>query len=220
MDENEEDLFNMRCDAILVLCALDGLKKYLDVMEAQMEEVWHIERHVLKSEPPAGDEEEHDQHWHVVNNLDRVYETELYPAMRYSFIVLLQIFTETQLRSFCWELQTERHLSIGVTDLKGTAIEQIRSFLTKLVGVGAQDFPQKEWEDLRTLQKIRDCIVHAYGRVKDSRDEAFLRELASKGAGISIGDDGRLLVVKDFCQQRLVNLRSLFKRLFKAVGWA
>ena len=83
-----------------------------------------------------------------------------------------------------------------------------------------QDFPQKEWEQLRTLQKIRDCIVHAYGRVKDSRDETFLHELAAKGIGISIGHDGRLRVGKPFCQQQLVNLQNLFKHLFKAVGWA
>jgi hypothetical protein len=220
MDEKLKDLLDMRCDAILVLCALDSLEKYLNVTEAQMEEVWHIERGNLESEAPAGDEEEYDQHRQVLNNLDNVYETELFPAMRYSFIVLLHIFTENELRNFCSELQKERKLTIAVTDLKGSAIEQIRMFLTKLSGVNGQDFPQKEWENLRTLQKIRDCIVHAFGRVKDSRDEAFLREFASKGIGISIGYDGRLLVEKEFAQQQLFNLRNLFTNLFKAVGWA
>lgn len=215
-----DDIMNMRCDAVLVLCAIDSLEKYLNLTEAQMEEVWHIERHVLESEPPARDEEEHDQHWQVLNNLDNVYETELYPAMRYSFIVLLHIFTENELRNFCSRLQKENQLTIAVTDLKGSAIDQVRTFLTKLAGIGMQDFPQKNWENLRTLQKIRDCIVHAYGRVKDSRDEKFLLEFAANGAGISIGCDGRLLAEKAFCQQQLISLRELFKHLFKAVGWA
>ena len=189
-------------------------------MEAQIEKVWHMERHNLESEYPAGDEEEYDQHQQSLNSLDNVYETELYPAMRYSFIVLLHIFTENELRNLCSEIQKERQLAIGVTDLKGSAIEQIRAFLRKLAGIRMNDFPQKEWENLRTLQKIRDCIVHAFGRVKDSRDETFLRAIASKGIGLSIGYDGRLLVEKAFSQQQLVNLRNLFTNLFKAVGWA
>lgn len=219
MDENAKDFGNVRCDAILVLCAIDSLEKYLNITEVQMKEVWHIERHNLESESPTGDEEEYDQHRQVLYNLDDVYETELYPAMRYSFIVLLHIFTENELRNLCSEIQKERQVTIGVTDLKGSAIEQIRAFLTKLAGISMQEFPQEEWENLRTLQKVRDCIVHAFGRVKDSRDEPFLRDVASKGMGISIGYDGRLLIEKSFSQQQLVNLRNLFTKLFKAVGW-
>ena len=210
----------MRCEALLILCAIDSLEKYLNVTEAQMEEVWHIERHNLASEAPSGDEEECNQHRQILNDLDNVYEDELYPAMRYSFIVLLHIFTENELRKFCSEIGEERKLPIGVMDLKGSVIDQIRTFLTKLAGIRPQDFPQREWENLRTLQKIRDCIVHAYGRVEESRDKAFLHNLASKRIGISIGNAGRLLVEKDFPNQQLVNLRTLFTKLFKVTGWA
>lgn len=140
--------------------------------------------------------------------------------MRYSFIVSLQIFMETQLRRFCSDIQRERHVPISVTDLKGSAIDQTRIFLTKLAGVIVQDFPEKEWENLRTLQKIRDCIVHAYGRVKDSRDESFLRQLASNITGVSIDYEGRLLIEKGYCEQQLANSRMLFEHLFEAVGWA
>ena len=109
-----------------------------------MEEVWHIERHKLESETPVGgNEEEYDLHQQVINDLDTVYENELYPAMRYSFIALLHIFTENELRNFCSEIQKEHNLTISVADLKGSAIEQIRAFLTKLAGINAQDFPQK-----------------------------------------------------------------------------
>lgn len=215
-----KDPLDVRIDAVPILCAIDGLGKYLGVTEAQMEKIWHVERHTLESQPPSRDQDEHGQRCNELNNVDDVYENELYPAMRYSFIVLQHIITETQLRSFCSKIQSERHVPVGVTDLKGSAIDQTRTFLTKLAGVSVQAFPDKEWENLRTVQKIRDCVVHAYGRVKDSRDEAFLRRLAANDSGVSIDQQGRLLVRKVFCEQQLANLRSLFERLFEAVGWA
>ena len=215
-----KDPLDMQPRAIDALCAIGSLGKYLSVTEAQMEEVWHIERHTLESRPPARDGEEHEQRWHDLNHLDNLYEAELYPTMRYSFIVLLHIFTETRLRSFCLDIQSERHVPVGVAELKGSAIDQTRTFLTKLAGVGVQDFPEKQWENLRTLQKVRDCVVHAYGRVKDSRDETFLRQLASNASGVSIDQQGRLQVDKGFCERQVANLHSLFERLVEAVGWA
>src|SRR5436309_3631613 len=109
-----KDPLAMQSRAIDALCAIDGLGKYLSVTEAQMEEVWHIERHTLESRPPARDEVEHQQRWHDLNHLDRAYEAGLYPAMRYSFIVLMHIFTETRLRSFCSDIQSERHVPVGI----------------------------------------------------------------------------------------------------------
>ena len=54
MDESIENVWNMRCGAILVLCAINSLEKYLNVTEAQMKEVWRIERHNLELHTSAG----------------------------------------------------------------------------------------------------------------------------------------------------------------------
>jgi hypothetical protein len=92
-------------------------------------------------------------------------------------------------------------------------------FLAKLAGIRAQEFP--EWDHLRKLQKIRDCVVHAYGHVSQmsARDEKSLRELVSQTEGFSIDDDGRIAVTKPFCEGQLAALQTLFKRLFLCVGW-
>ena len=83
-----------------ILRAIGGLEKYLDVMEAQMEEVRRIERHTLELQHPAdADEEEHQLHWNELNYLDDLYERDLQPAMRYSFVVLVHIVFESQLRN-------------------------------------------------------------------------------------------------------------------------
>jgi len=138
--------------------------------------------------------------------------------MRYSFLVLVHIIFETKIRDFCSRIQCDLNLpQIAVTDLRGSPINQAKLFLTRLAGIRVQDFP--EWEQLRTLQKVRDCIVHAYGHIADSSDELFLRQLAAKSEEVSVDDVGRIAVTKAFCQKHLAALQTLFNRLFLCVGW-
>ena len=202
-----------------ILLALSGLQKYLDVTEAQLEEVHRIERQTLELEHPSNaSEEEHERYLSELHYLDDRYERDLRPAMRYSFVVLVHIVFETKIRDFCSRIQRDLKLpEIAVTDLRGSTIDQTKMFLTRLAGIRAQDFP--EWQQLRTLQKVRDCIVHAFGHVAESRDETFLRQLATKTDTISIDDDGRIAFTKAFCQQHLAALQTLFNRLFLCVGW-
>ena len=203
-----------------ILRAIGGLEKYLSVMEAQLEEVHRIERHTLALQHPSdADKGKHDAHLQELDYLDDLYERDLQPAMRYSFVVLVHIVFDTQIRYFCSRIQRDLKLpEIAVTDLRGSAIDQARLFLTRLASIRAKDFP--EWQQLRTLQKIRDCIVHSYGDVGRSRDEKFLRDLAMQGSGVSIDDEGRIAVTKHFCEEQLATLRTLFKRLFLCAGWS
>jgi len=206
--------------SIFIPYTIGTLRKYLDVTEAQMEECFHLERNTLETEAPTDmDEEIHDEHLREHRDLKNLYDLELRPSLRYSFLMLLHIVFETQLRVLCNDIKSQRGLPIAMKDLRGSAIDQALAFLTKLADLSVQNLP--EWEQLRTLQKIRDCIVHCHGHVDDSRDRNFLRELAGKGVGVSIdGPDNRLWVTNQFCEEQLTNLDRLFERLFKAAGWS
>lgn len=211
--------FNIDLRSADIVLALSGLEKYLEITEAQLEEVHRIERQTLELEHSSdASEEQHENLLLGLHYLDDRYKHDLRPAMRYSFVVLIHIVFETKIRDFCTRIQRDLNLpQIAVTDLRGSAIDQSKLFLTRLAGIRAQDFP--EWQQLQTLQKVRDCIVHAYGHIADSRHEAFLRQLIATGDGIAIDDDGRIALTKAFCQQRLAALRTLFNRLFLCVGW-
>ena len=78
-----------------------------------------------------------------------------------------------------------------------------------------------EWQLLRTFQKVRDCIVHAYGYVAELRSEKEkeIRELVSQNIGLTIDDYGRLALTKAFCDEHLSCLQSFFYNLFQAAGW-
>jgi hypothetical protein len=85
----------------------------------------------------------------------------------------MHILFETRLRAFCGDMQNDREVPISLSDLRGSQIEQVRTYLTRLATLKAADFP--EWQHLRTLQKIRDCIIHAYGFAAESRDAEELQ---------------------------------------------
>jgi len=199
--------------------AIDALRKYLAITEAQMEAVYRAERDAHEADARnTSDEEERDLHWQIGNYIEQRYEQDLIPAMRYSFVVLVHIVFENQLRRFCAEMQKECKLTLSLSDIAGKSpIERSSSYLTKVVGLVVGNLA--EWQHLRTVQKIRDCIVHAYGHIDESRDKQEIQQLAAKNSGISIDESGRLALTKVFCENCLSSVEKLFSQLFLAVGW-
>jgi hypothetical protein len=194
-----------------------ALRRYLDLIEAQMEEVHRCERVALDAERPTGDEDEFHVFCQKQDALERLFDEDLVPTMRYSFLVLLHIAFETRLRLFCSTIHKERMLRVTLGDLKGGAIERARTYLTKLAQLPVADFA--EWQQLRTLQKLRDCIVHRYGYVADSRDASEIRNLACKETGFTIDTDDRLMLTKALCDRYLLCLDMFFRKLSISLGW-
>lgn len=212
------DILNADLRPVDTQHAISALRKYLEVMEAQMEEVHRCERVAMERERPQNaDEEDRQLFMNQQQALEDLFEQDLAPAMRYSFVVLMHTVFETRLRAFCSDMQSERRIPIPLRDVRGSPIEQARTYLTKLATLQVADVP--EWQHLRTLQKVRDCIVHAFGYVADSRDEKEIRELASQSIGLTIDDYGRLALTKRFCDEHLSCLARFFHSLFRVAGW-
>jgi hypothetical protein len=199
--------------------ALSVLRGYIDVVEPQMEEVLRCERIALDAQAPEqADEEDIQLFRNEQQALEDFFERDLIPTMHYSVVVFIHIVFETRLRSFCAAMQRERNIPVGLGDIRGSAIEQARTYLSKLVGVAVGEYP--EWSQLRSLQYVRDCIVHSYGYVDSEDDRSkHLRQLATQNIGLSISEDDRLLLSKSFCDQHVAHLSRLFNRLFAFAGW-
>ena len=198
--------------------ALSALSKYLDVTETQMAAAEQEEMEALKREQPADGDDDDWARWSQLQDYTvSLYEEDLRPAMRYSFVVFLQIVLETRLARFCSSIQQERQLPLKESELRGSSLDRAKTFLVKLAGMPLATPPA--WNKLRDLQKVRDCIVHANGYVAESRDKKDLEGLAGTGLGMSIDDCGRLAISKDFCVFGLSQVEELFRDLFKAAGW-
>ena len=201
------------------LHTISVLKKYLAAIEQQMPIIRAIEIASLESDRPAGnDEEEQSIFSGYVSHLENVFDEDLFPTMRYSCIVFLHTMLETQLRSLCNAIRQEKDLPISLSDLRGSAIEQARDYLKKLAGIRVSEYP--EWSDLRTLQKVRDCIVHQYGFLnsEDSRHQK-IRALAESSPDLEIICQNRISPSSEFCVRQLSNIESFLKRLMIDMGW-
>ncbi len=220
-DSRAADGFELNIDLrpVDTLHAVSALRKYLEVIEEQMPIIQVIEISSLEGQqPPGSNEEEQSIFSGHVSNLEALFEDNLIPTMRYSFIVFLHTVFETNLRSLCNAIRREKNLPISLCDLRGSALDQARDYLTKIAGIAVSDYP--EWTDLRTFQKVRDCIVHHYGFL-DPNDirHRRIQELAQNDPDLEINYQRRILPAANFCTRQLAHVDSFFRRLMVDIGW-
>ena len=134
--------------------------------------------------------------------------------LRYSFVPLLHTVFETQLFRICDTLRDEKNLPVSASELKGSAIEQVKTYLTKF---GGWDFVKDPvWGKIKDYQKIRDCITHGHGKVAGSQHEPRLRKIELQG--FSIVDD-MIQLDATFCIMQYATFRGFFEVLFNVLGW-
>ena len=189
--------------------------EYFALIEKALTEAFVKEEQSLRKLFDTGDDDEWGEFRAEMDIVEHSFEDDLIPSHRYSFVVLLHVLLETTLRSVCLEIQKERGLSISLGDLAGSPMDKVHKFLTKVVGCSVPS----EWNQLRNLQVVRDCIVHTHGLVKDSRDKESLTKLASQGDGLAINQDDRLVIEPQFCTTNLNHLKDFFAALFLQIGW-
>jgi len=213
------DLRNIDLRPVDTRHAISAIRKYLELMEAQMPLVQQAELDALEAErPDGGDEVEQSIHWSFVTHTENLFEEDLIPTMRYSFIVFLHTVFETRLRIFCDLLRRERNFPIAVTDLRGSAIEQPKDYLTKFAGIAVADYP--EWNSLKNSQKIRDSIVHDHGfvRPKEERFKAVL-QIVDSDPDLKLDDNHRICPGPGFCVRQLAKVESFLNHLMTDMGW-
>lgn len=197
------------------------LKTYLETIEKQLETIREEARARINTTPPPGMTREEYAEWYSeyevdISSFEERYERDFPSKSRYSFLVLLHIVLEDRLRATCNEIQKRRNLPIMEKDLKGAALERANSFLKKVAGINYNN--QTDWQNLRDLQSIRDCIVHTNGRIDESRDQRRINDLCKKNIGIS-SVDGALAVDKSYCIFALEAILTYFTGLLDCAGF-
>ena len=199
--------------------AISAIRKYLELMEKQMPIVQEMEFAALEADRPEGDDEEDRSiHSSIVTYTENLFEEDLVPTMRYSFIIFLHTVFETRLRDFCDRVRLEQNHRISVADLRGSAIDQARDYLTKLAAIPVADYP--EWSQLKNFQKIRDCIVHTYGFIHAGEDRfASVKRIIDSDPDLTLNHRSRISPGSKFCERHLANVESFLNRIMTALGW-
>jgi len=194
------------------------LSEYHKKIEAELPVMQENER---KEFEPLANCESIDEHTFYTLMHEHTWAFEFFfpRYYRYSFIVLLFLIVENQLNKLCDNIKNRRNLSTRVNELSGGIIGRSRTYLQNVA-----DISFTNWQFVYDLLKIRNCIVHALGNIKLSRDEVRLRQVAAQQIGLSISNEDFpevdvLLISEEFCTHAIEEVRKFFKQLFDAVGF-
>jgi len=220
--------------------AFKSIAEFQEMVEAQMQEVKHLDRSRIIDEFKAVEPDDPNEVGMILAErdtelaiLDRKFAV-TYPRLcRYSFLTTLFMHVEINLKSVCDEIAKRNKLKYRVSEFQGkTVLERAKVFLNKEASLPS--ILSSAWEPLSHLQKIRDCIVHTGGRVADSRDKHEIEHLIKLNLGLSItppmfpdlaeddffvdADDGLLQIEPVFCAATLEQVKSLFTEIFESSG--
>lgn len=208
-----------------VMYSFDGLSSFLETMEAQLEEVRRIEGARLKAVYDSFKPKDHDDFGSFMADYDDEVLAQkhrldvMFPRiLRYSLATQLFMLIETNFDVVCDEIAERKTLLLRSRDFKGSLFDRVRLFVQKVANLPLVE--DNNWRDLTTLQKVRDCIVHAGGKLDESRDREFLRLVITKNQGLAGPDeDGRLQLEHGFCVRMIVSAKSAFDQVFQGAGF-
>jgi hypothetical protein len=98
--------------------------------------------------------------------LNEIFE-DYFPALqRSSAFLTVWAFFEHELEKLCSLYQSEREFGLTVSDLSGKGIDRSTSYLEKVAGLRGLKSSQ-QWDEIKTVQRIRNVIAHDNGRLRD-----------------------------------------------------
>jgi hypothetical protein len=142
---------------------------------------------------------------------------EYFPSLqrRSAFLTVWSYF-EHQLDQLCLFYQSERKVGLSFTDLSGQGIDRSTAYLEKvarLQGLKASE----EWDVLKTLQRIRNVIVHGDGKLQGHQGKPKDGVIADmKKVGFLTGDE-EIIIAEGFLSHVVHICNKYFKLIEKAV---
>lgn len=138
--------------------------------------------------------------------------------LRNSFFVSLYSFFENQLINECRSRKSD-DLLIEYKDIRGVdEIERVMKYFTKVLRI---DFPSNtpEWQEIQCYRLIRNCIVHAQGKVyelKGEKEQSKLRGYVEKKGNLTFAEHTEKLYLKEgFCEEACNTIeRFLMMKLY------
>lgn len=159
--------FEHRYELFHIELSLITFKEYFKVMEVSLQEKREdiIEKafersRKLQEENYVGDDLEH-LYCTINNSVDEI-EIEFIQRFRFSVIIQLYAFLETELRYYCKTHNSENNNENSFSKLKGISdLDKIKIVLIKLA---KNDISANcHWEFIDNFRKLRNCIVHSNG---------------------------------------------------------
>ena len=204
---------DLHLGAVNVMSRFARLEKYVDIVEAQMEEVQRIEQMTLGG---TGDSEEDETQW---RNHFYEFDDHYVPTLRYSLLVMVHMLIERGLGECCEWLKHAHGSKISYKDLKGSPVEQCAKFIERMTGV--QPGKMDEWARIGCGQKVRNCVVHTLGEIEDLAPDKKrdIAKICRSEPGLSIDNYARLQIDFIYAKNQIQHAKKFFEELFKRLGF-
>ncbi|HJX65527.1 MAG TPA: hypothetical protein VJ860_16425 [Polyangia bacterium] len=176
-----------RCDHLLPLLSgevsktFEGLEFYLKTLEEFITSEREKEIAALKQDADALPKERQGDFWawHYPVHWDEIFASQL----RSSFVVTVISLAESHLGVVSEQACEIAGAPLRAGDLRGGFFERHRKCLESLAGFTRPD--ASAWESVLGVRDIRNCIVHANSRIRESPAADRLKVLVAKLPGIT-----------------------------------
>ena len=214
----------------LTLAVISGLAEYYETVELQLQSAKSAEKarmhEIIKKMGLDAEEEFAD--WDIaMQEHEMIFDMLLPNFFRYSFVTLLLLVVENKLGELCHTVNGVKQLASVPPRPTRDIIKEYKKYIIKEAGISSL-----KWDTLHELSKVRNCIVHASGKVKGIHNETFLRQLVSRRAGLSISDrrhyfrselqplyleDDMLVIEPEYCRYAVSSIEVFFEELFDEI---
>jgi hypothetical protein len=135
--------------------------------------------------------------------------------LRKSFFVSLYSFLEATLINECRSQSgSNNNVSVSFNDFQGkNDIDKAKAYYTRVLQL---NFPSNtpEWCEIQNYKTLRNCLVHAQGRVdgmKNKDDQAKLWKFIKHKKTLFLPHYGIVIFEKGFCDEALVTIENFLR---------
>jgi hypothetical protein len=172
---------------VSVSVELDVLREYILHMDQSIEEAEAACQTSVQAVPPSLQSIAEDKSDLLAEPFPRLLHT--------GVIISTVILLEQELTFFARFLQKVEGLGLSLGDLRGSLVERFKKYC---LHVARLPFPvsERNWQDLRGVIEIRNCLVHNEGFL-DGFNKACAVRAFMDDHGTPLVEDGRLCVGAD-----------------------
>jgi hypothetical protein len=167
--------------------AITCAKNYVSLTEAQLSQAYTDERFSALEQYrrlPDADEADYEVY---VRTVERMFEEDFRPILRFTTVVYLYLIFETYVSRHIAEIQRLRTAESNI--LKRLKKNHGLVEATQIYFKDEADlsfFTDSQWQQLREIEQVRNCIVHAAGIARDSRHPELIYDLERRLVGLEI----------------------------------
>jgi hypothetical protein len=149
-------------------------------------------------------------------DLASIFESYFPNLQRQSALITLCGFFEHELLALCSLFQKDRGHKFGLGDLKGAGIERAITYLERVVGLNI-DKSSALWAEIRSIQAVRNLIVHDAGKLTYQDGMPRKSERQYVEASPHLSGDEEISIAEGYLRHVLDTFDQFFKNIGDAV---